>query len=399
MDDQFNGRTDDDLFADDFEPVEQTYVEPAPAPTTAPEAEPVPSAPATTVPKPEQPSTRSKPGSLSQSRHNVHKNRSPSKPATATSSTKAAEPTQASSATSNTSPTNGTPQPVATASAAPTNAPKGPSAATTGPNTAGPNRHLSGANPRTKLSAAQLDQKMADMRIANAERTRKFQEATLDEKSHDLALKKGEEEARKRRAEEAERKKRNDEDRKKLEDERQRNRERKLKSQGLWDQQKMLTDEPEKRNFRSAQGGVRGERRGGLGGSRFADQDESRDQSSQSARDANSGEGRGRGRGRGRGAARGDRGARSAFNQGTERANNGNVPNKSVDSPPKPEDFPSLPPQPKVDTADKGPAIKSTDLPFLPPSLNSPLIGQWDDEMAALDAQREEQTQRDAHPA
>lgn len=233
---------------------------------------------------------------------------------------------------------------------------------------------------------------MADMRVANAERTRKFQQATLDEQSHDLALKKGQEEARKRRAEEAERKKRSDEDRKKLEDERERNRERKLKSQGLWDQQKVVTEEPEKRSFRSAQGGIRGERRGGLGGSRFADHDAGRDQPTQSSRESGAGEGRGRGRGRGRGAPRGERGGRT---QGSER-NGNSTPTKPAESPPKPEDFPSLPPQPKTDTVDKGPAIKATDLPILPPSLQSPLVGKWDDEMADLDDQRENQSQQNA---
>jgi hypothetical protein len=255
---------------------------------------------------------------------------------------------------------------------------------------------LSGANPRTKLSDAELEEKMAAMKLANAERTRKFEQATLDQKSHELALKKGQEEARKRRAEDAERRKRNEEDRKKLEDERQRNRERKLKAMGSWDQEKSLQEEPERRSFRSAHGGVRGERRGGLGGSRFADPDGGRDEGSDGVREFGAGEFRGRGRGRGRGGphTRGGRGGKGAFNGEAERYNNGNIPAKSAEAPPpKPEDFPSLPPQPnKIETVDNGPAIKPGDLPSFSSGLNSPPIGKWDDEMAALDAQTAQQS-------
>ncbi|CAK7212775.1 hypothetical protein SEUCBS140593_001619 [Sporothrix eucalyptigena] len=119
-----------------------------------------------------------------------------------------------------------------------TNSTPPPNGAGHGPNA----RTQSGANPRTRLTEAELETKMSAMRLAAEEKTRRFEQAQRDERDHDLAIQKGREEARKRKAAEDEKRKRSEEDRRRLEEERARNRDRKLKAMGVkegnWDEGK-----------------------------------------------------------------------------------------------------------------------------------------------------------------
>ncbi|KZL71171.1 hypothetical protein CT0861_12548 [Colletotrichum tofieldiae] len=435
MDDQFGGRTDDDLFFDDFEPVSNPQVvetvetvaarPPPSAVATPPVVEspkPKPAAPKPVEqPPPQQPAAKRPPTAP---RGGLANSRFADKPAAAPR-----PPRQAAPASTPPTTTTPTPQPpagpaahTATAPAAPTaptaaanappaattksaspaphpprekqqpppSAPTGPAAgvatpgATPGANTAlnAAARLGSGANPRTKLTEAELATKMEQMRILNAEKTRKFEQAEQDERSHAEAYARGMEEARQRRKLEEERRRRGEEERKRMDDERAKNRERKLKAmsmkEGGWDEGKdALAQEEEKRGFRGANGGVRGTRSGaGLAGSRFAREEETGD------RYAGAGEERrgGRGRGRGRGQARGGRGGRGSYGNEHERdpASNGVQEAKpAAAKPPAPapvistEEFPALP-------------GKSTSGDMSPPVL-SPL-GRWDDEMEAFDA-------------
>ncbi|CAK7565278.1 MAG: hypothetical protein SEPTF4163_003191 [Sporothrix epigloea] len=112
-----------------------------------------------------------------------------------------------------------------------------------GPASNGPNARIqSGANPRTRLTEAELEMKMSAMRLAAEEKTRRFEQAQRDERDHDIAMAKGREEARKRKAAEEEKRKRSEEDRRRLEEDRSRNRDRKLKAMGVkegnWDEGK-----------------------------------------------------------------------------------------------------------------------------------------------------------------
>ncbi|KAK4224038.1 hypothetical protein QBC38DRAFT_34153 [Podospora fimiseda] len=263
--DQFGGRTDDDLFSDDIEPVpyeEQMLVVPellaaTADPAAAPE-QPAPEPPTqvSTAPTPSQ----LPPKSLAQSRHYRPVN------------------------TNVPSPTTTTTAPESSINGPPPTAPKGPSAGNTySTNTASAvskARLGSGANPRTKLTDAELTARMEEMRLVNAAMTRRFEQAQRDEAEHAVAYAKGMEDARKRRAEEAAKRRVADEERKKLEDERAKNRDRKLKAMGMkeggWDEGKEERLRDEERAFKGAHGGVRGVKgyggkgTGGLSGSRFA---------------------------------------------------------------------------------------------------------------------------------
>ncbi|KAI1310685.1 hypothetical protein F5Y03DRAFT_345228 [Xylaria venustula] len=387
MDDQFNGRTDDDLFADDFEPVSESYAEPvaeqqqashtdpSPAPAPAPAPAPVPAtvaqptpAAATTVPSQPNPVPNA-PRTLAHSRHAkpAHQQRprrqSPKKPA----------PPPASAASAAAGDASNSSEP----SSIPTPAPATP-AVRPGANTALADRLASGANPRTKLSESELAEKMERMRILSAEKVRKFEQAEQDSRSHALAYEKGMEEARRRRAEEAERRRKGDEERRQMDQERAANRERKLKAMGVreggWDEGKSAEDERDRRGFRGANGGIRGARniRG--------------DDGEEPIREFAPDEFRGRGRGRGRGGSRGGRGGRGGFIDRQAAADGAahhqpQQKKKPEQTPPSAEDFPALPSAAKLDTT-----TESAQPISLSPGLNTPPIGKWDDEMAALDA-------------
>ncbi|OTB10055.1 hypothetical protein K445DRAFT_323364 [Daldinia sp. EC12] len=404
MDDQFNGRTDDDLFADDFEPVETqeelpTKNEPSASPVVENQLPPASSEQPT--PAPVQPApTPNAPRSLAQSRH--------AKQPPPSSSHHHPRPRKHSPkpAAIDHQQQQGSPAKSTTSSGAGGGDKKAQAAtAKLGQNTALADRLASGANPRTKLTESELASKMEQMRILNAEKTRRFEQAERDSRSHAIAYEKGMEEARRRRAEEAERRRRGEEERRRMDDERAANRERKLKAMGAkeggsWDEGKNLEDERDRRaGFRGANGGIRGARNnGGIAGSRFAERDNDTIPREFGPDDFR-GRGRG-GRGRGGGSTRGGgRGGRGGFNHdgergasyktsGTTTTPNGNKPQpqKAVQTPPTAEDFPALPTAKKPDTANN--ATATTNSSVLPPELNSPL-GKWDDEMAALDAKTE----------
>lgn len=382
MDDQFNGRTDDDLFSDDFEPAlspEQHAAEPvvpqAKAPVVIQKTDPEPQTKPQTKPQTQQPAKSPKPAapapqppkSLAQSRHaRPAQNTKQTKPATAK------EPT-AETATATAPPSQ---------TVAKKPIPTGPAKENAPANKAGGDSRLgSGANPRTKLTETELADKMEKMRILAAEKTRKFEEEMRDESEHAAAYARGMEEARKRRVVEEEKRRRGDEEKKRLDDERAKNRERKLQAMGMkeggWDEGKQeRLDEEERRGFRSAHGGVRGARGLGLSGSRFADAAEDRGESFGGDRGAR-GRGRGRG-GRGRGGGRGGFGDGLGDREGNNRAP-GRQSQAQPQSTPKAEDFPALPlsAAPKIETTGVLPPLP-VDIPLSPP------IGKWDDEVAAM---------------
>ncbi|KAK8120887.1 hypothetical protein PG999_005007 [Apiospora kogelbergensis] len=406
MDDQFGGRTDDDLFADEFEAVNVAAPPPSAVPVTKeashhpPEAPQVHPEPPTEAPAAPAAPAPHRPSALMQSRHapqpgssnqqqnqnqnqnqnqsqdqnqnqrqqrpprNRKQQRSPKpnnrKPATPAAATEPADTAAAPSSTS-----------------APANAPTGPSAATTGSNTAGPNRHLSGANPRTKLTSDELAAKMDQMRIKNAEKTRKFEQAEQDSRSHAVAYEKGMEERRKKRAEEAERKKRGEENQRKLDEEREKNRARKLKAMGSWDQEKGAEQQQpeERRDFRGANGGRR----------RF---NERAGDSDNGPREFGSGEFGGRGGRGGRGPrGNGPRGGRNGRGENDRPKNGTQTKPAAPQAVPKDTDFPALPPSnappTKLDTTSK--PVERSELPIYSAGPNSPPIGKWDEEMEAYD--------------
>ncbi|KAI0846365.1 hypothetical protein F5Y00DRAFT_243925 [Daldinia vernicosa] len=411
MDDQFNGRTDDDLFADEFEPVDtqeepETKNEPSAPPVVEDQLPSANSEQPNTVAVQPTP-TPFTPRSLNQSRHakqppssSHHQSRprkhSP-KPAAVDSQQQQhqqeqQQPQQQESPAKSTSSGGGG------------GSDKKAQAATVklGQNTALADRLASGANPRQKLTESELASKMEQMRILNAEKTRRFEQAERDSRSHAMAYEKGMEEARRRRAEEAERRRRGEEERRRMDDERAANRERKLKAMGAkeggnWDEGKNLEEERDRRaGFRGANGGIRGARsNGGIAGSRFAERD-----NDSIPREFGPDDFRGRGRGgRGRGGSTrgGGRGGRGGFNHdgerggayktpGTTATQNGNKPQpqKGAQAPPTAEDFPALPTTKKLDTTNNATAATKPPVPL--PEFNSPTVGKWDDEMAALDA-------------
>ncbi|KAL2137463.1 hypothetical protein VTI28DRAFT_9595 [Corynascus sepedonium] len=240
--DQFGGRTDDDLFSDDIEPVEEETIilsEPfavheAPSRTEPAPAPPAPQAPAAQQSVPTAPARPAK-GSLAQSRHapsprrdnksprppsnnNNNNNSRPPRSSGANDSPSAQETTPTSPNASSKQPPTGPREPSSSSNTPPTTTTSakttpGP-ASNNGSNNNNNNnnntasavsqaRLNSGANPRTKLTEEELSERMERMRLLAAEKTRRFEEAQRDESEHAVALARGMEEARRRRAEEA----------------------------------------------------------------------------------------------------------------------------------------------------------------------------------------------------
>ncbi|KAK4159972.1 hypothetical protein QBC43DRAFT_120898 [Cladorrhinum sp. PSN259] len=407
--DQFGGRTDDDLFADDIEPVpyEEHIVVPEPQAVTESQHPPV----AAVEPVPQQASQDSleaptnsaalaqpPPKSLAQSRHYRPDNRSErtSRPSPTNANGNNKLPKPNTDAPSNTTP------PESTNNGPPPTAPKGPAAGNThSKNTASAvseARLGSGANPRTKLTEAELTARMEEMRIVNAAKTRRFEQAQRDEAEHAVAYAKGMEEARKRRAEEAAKRKAADEEKKRLDDERAKNRDRKLKAMGMkeggWDEGKgeRLREEQEK-VFKGAHGGVRGftsyggNGAGGLSGSRFASTNDD-DYDDHGSRDRP-----GQSRQRGRGGRRGGRGGnRQLFDTGDDGRSGARY--QSVDPPQaagkpstglatsasptaqlSPQDFPGLP------SSSAAPKPAPTWVSTSNPGSSSTRVADWADEV------------------
>lgn len=219
---------------------------------------------------------------------------------------------------------------------------------------------------------------MEQMKIVSAEKTRKFEKAEQDEKQHAQAYARGMEEARKRKVEAEERRRRGEENQRKLNDERAKNRERKLKAMGMkeggWDEGKeAMAEEESRRGFKGANGGVRGTRSGGLGGSRYAREGEENPDVDRFLEDRGRGRRRGGGGG-GRGRGGNGRGGRGGHEAAGERAA------EVKQSVPTTDDFPALPSDGvKQDNSKSVPGPALTALPKL-------TGGKWDDEMADLDA-------------
>ena len=331
MEDQFGGRTDDDLFADDFEPVADAHlISAAVAPglqhVSALQTQ-VANPPATSTPVASRQWTQATDARISEvvaspagpaashqghyaghgvpfrsaaleqpiqkSMRNSHyppndhvgrqreqeakpregRTQTPSRNKKHTKRGSCDNDSYSNSSNSNKSPSTGKPeQPAPTAGSRPN---VGKPASATMPDPI--SRLASGGAPRTKLTEEELAAKMERMRVISEERERRHKATEQDEKAHAEALARGNEETRKKRAEEAERRCRAEEERKQLSDERERNRARKLKAMGMkeggWDQGKdeiMRDMERPRRSFRGAYGGVRASRGMGLSGSRFA---------------------------------------------------------------------------------------------------------------------------------
>lgn len=406
MDDQFGGRTDDDLFYDDFEPVDSqgqpataTASAPVPAPITGPtpEADPTPVAQAPTEPAKPPPATAAK---ASSSRtlppaKNLSHSRFADKPAVAAepvpSPTPSAPKEPEPAATVTASTPSPAPAPAPAGPSPPPNAPTGPKEKTQpqrSSNTADPTARLgSGANPRQKLTEVELAAKMEKMKLVSAEKTRRFEMAEKDEKQHAAAYEKGMEDARKRRVEDAAKRRRGEEERRRMDDERAKNRERKLKAMGTkeggWDEGKeALEEEESRRAFRGANGGVRGARSAGLGASRYARDGEEHDVDRfLDERHRNNGRGRGRG----------GRGGRGGYDRDGAQNSSPAASKQQRQDVPKGEDFPALPAGKKLDsTPAKGNETTSPAPLPVEPLLSPPIGGgKWDDEMEALDALRE----------
>ncbi|KAK2591758.1 hypothetical protein QQS21_010548 [Conoideocrella luteorostrata] len=410
MDDQFGGRTDDDLFYDDdFEPVESESVvvqqvqhaqpppEPIPAVTSPVTAEPVqsrqPKPKASSLPPqssthnaPSAPPTQpqAKGGNLSSSRFarkgnpNMRQQPTPSPPAVAKSPTPPKEnkdtPREKEAVPKE---KDASPLPNAPTGPAKDKKPYAPQNTAANPES----RLQSGANPRQKLTETELAAKMEEMKLLSAEKARKFEKAEKDQQQHAEAYAKGMEDARKRRAEDAERRRRGEEDKRKLDEERAKNRERKLKAMGMkeggWDEGKeAILEEEAKKGFRGANGGIRGTKRGGLSGSRFAREGEELPDVDRFLDDRQRGS-RGRGRG-GRGSGRGRDGGPAL------RPTNSKTPAPSLTA----DEFPALPSDGKKKPSQPAsvyPPPKADPAPVL--SLPIPPLqgGKWDDEMEALD--------------
>ncbi|KAK1989962.1 hypothetical protein LX36DRAFT_676218, partial [Colletotrichum falcatum] len=325
-----------------------------------------------------------------------------SSPATTKSSSPASHPPREKPQPPPTAPTGpaaGNTTPTTTTNTTTTTA--GTGAATPGANTAlnAAARLGSGANPRTKLTETELAAKMEQMRILNAEKTRKFEQAEQDERSHAEAYARGMEEARQRRKLEEERRRRGEEERRRMDDERAKNRERKLKAmsmkEGGWDEGKdaLAQEEDRQRVFRGANGGVRGSKSAGAGlaGSRFArdnDEGDAGDRHATEERRGGAGAGRGRGRGRGAQGRGGGRGGRGGGGGGFGNEHEQRDPAASSNGGAARVSKPAVAPAPVINT-DEFPALPGAKssavagdapLPVLSP------LGRWDDEMEAFDA-------------
>ncbi|EGR44235.1 uncharacterized protein TRIREDRAFT_124246 [Trichoderma reesei QM6a] len=391
MEDQFGGRTDDDLFYDDFEPVEsepvliqepQHYYQPDPV------ASPAPASPNSSVLESVARTSRQEQEAAAPCR------RSFVLPLCRQACSKVSACAEVGAYAEASATEEGPSQPSGPPSNAGTGPRDKPRRSSPSQNTAANAevRAKSGSNPRHKLTEDELAAKMEKMKLLSAEKARKFEMAEQDEKQHAEAYARGMEEARKRRAEEAERRKRGEEERRKLEDERAKNRERKLKAMhikdGSWDEGKeALAEEEARRGFRGANGGIRGAKsRGGLGGSRFAeaqdvdrfldDRHRGRGRGDRGRGGNGSANGNGRGRGRGRGSYDGPVGESRPAKQQAK---------------PTMAQAAAASAQAKPTMAQAAAAAAAA-----PPPLPLPLVvtgGKWDDEMEALDALNQAQAQ------
>ena len=189
-----------------------------------------------------------------------------------------------------------------------------------GPQAVRGDRSATGGPAHKKLTEEELSEKMAKMKVINAQKAERFR---LSEADSAAFAQKEKEREKKRVAEQK--------NSRAMDMERAKNRERKLRAQGgrEWDSDKVESDIVDGKGrgrssgyFRGAHGSVGRGRANGLAVSMFNVENAGQDDGDQSSRYHGGGQ-RGRGRGRGGGAQRG-RGGSQAL--------------------PGPEDFPSLPP-------------------------------------------------------
>ncbi|PHH81354.1 hypothetical protein CDD82_967 [Ophiocordyceps australis] len=363
MDDQFGGRTDDDLFNDDFEPVESESV-------VISDNQPITSTPRLAAAP--APTTSSVPSKSLDDSYFAKPAPNPSAQAATAPPAQAPAPLPSHAAPAPPQPPTDVPKsrshPRSHGGA--TQKPKiNPSASAANSKT----RIQSGANPRQKPTDAELADKMQRMKLLAAEQTRKFQAAADDERFHAAAVERGAHEAARRNAAAAQQ-------RRHLEDERAKNRERKLRAmsakQGGWDEGKEeLAKEETASHFRGSNGGIRGAK-SGLLGSHFAPRGSANRPDVDRFLEDHVRPGRGRGR------PNPNRGRNQAH--GTQQ----HYAKPTPPPPPVADDFPALPP---VKISDKS----TTKLTPAPPPVISlptpPAGGKWDDEMEALDALKRSQ--------
>ncbi|KAH9211975.1 hypothetical protein DL95DRAFT_391999 [Leptodontidium sp. 2 PMI_412] len=393
MDEFAQSREDDDLFADEFEPIPTpTAIVEQPEPSPIPD-QPRPSAAAA---KPTPPAAGGGPSQqqqqhqqqqrngrqeggrerrgrgggrggsngLNQSRYAPPAESSPSPsslsqavppptaPTTTTTTTTSASLPSSTSATtqSDTAPTPSNTNTQPTADNTRTHAVRGDRSATGGP-------------AHKKLTEEELTEKMAKMAILNAQKAEKHRLTEADQ----AAFQHREKELAKERREKAIAEKKNE---RVMEMERAKNRERKMKAQGgrEWDSEKVESDIVDGRGrgrssefVRGGHGGVIRGARGGLAASRYSvDDGAGADiQESQPSRGRGGFEIRGRGRG-GRGGGRGGKAA-------------------NANTVPSAEDFPSLPTPAKAPEASKKDV--TSDEKVKSPTVEKP-AGDWAEEMA-----------------
>ncbi|TVY39966.1 hypothetical protein LOCC1_G007713 [Lachnellula occidentalis] len=364
MDEFAQSREDDDLFADEFEPVDESteIAQATPSTNTNTNTNTNPASPPTTPAKNGRPAQDRRPrgggrggaNGLSQSRYAPQTETAPPVPAPAPSqdlSTPAEAPTPTPIQPLESTPT---PTPAAAAAQAPTPA---RTHAVRG------DRSLTGGTLPKKLTEEELTAKLAQMAILNAQKSESHRKSEADQaafqhREAELKVKKEEERKNSRQ----------------MEMERAKNRQRKMQAQGgrEWDSEKVESDIVDAKSrgrsseyVRGGHGGVIRGRGAGLAGSNFADEEVVGD-----------GPSRGRGgfeRG-GRGRGRGGRGGRGG--------------GQSV---PVVEDFPSLPTSSKAEEKTKSPSpskveAAETPTPSKEEDVKSPAreksAHDWAEEMA-----------------
>ncbi|KAE9381005.1 hypothetical protein N431DRAFT_433164 [Stipitochalara longipes BDJ] len=390
MDEFAQSREDDDLFADEFEPVTVSTVTLDESPVTSvPAAQQVPvptngANPAQRNGRKEGQERRQRGGrggaggannGLNSSRYAPKADSTPAQ-APAPESTPAQPTTTSTSDHAIPPPSASNPAPAPQNATPNTTEPTPPTAPT---NTRTPavrgDRSATGGPAHKKLTEEELTLKLEKMAILNAQKAERHRLSEADQ----AAFQHREKELAKERREKAVAEKRNE---RVMEMERAKNRERKMKAQGgrEWDSEKVESDIVDRKGrsseyVRGGHGGVIRGRGGGLAGSRFAaDGDEETPSAEAPSRGRGTFEIRGRGRG-----GRGGRGGK---------ASNSGVPTA--------EDFPSLP-APKAPTLVKASdtymntsstsakaAGSSTEVGTVGAQLKSPdkPAGDWAEEMA-----------------
>lgn len=325
MDPFAQSRADDDLFADDFEPVnEQTY-EAVPAPETIEHVAATPSTTTVKVHNAEhgvETNTEPKPrddrrgrgarggrggrgtgnqNGMANSRFATHKEGGavPAPP----KSSKPTAPPQTESVAPTEVATKEIPQPDSEAQSQSANPVPQPELPLRTPAVRG-DRSATGGPAHKKLTEEELTAKLAQMAIINAQKTERHRASEADQ----AAFQHREKELEKERKEKAIAERKNE---RVMEMERAKNRERKMKAQGgrEWDSEKREEDIVDRKGRSSefVRGGFGGVvRGGGLAGSRFATQDGDSGDKGEAQNGRGGSEARGKNRGRGgRGGARG----------------------------------------------------------------------------------------------